>query len=431
MIDNFMKKTFLNSKWMDLIILISYIFLMLYRVPELILRGRMWAEEATIYFAPAYINRWYEALFTPHLGYFSLFNNFAAILAATIVPLEYSAILLVSLAAVIQTIPLVLAFQCKEGVLSTLQGRLALCGALLFILPNHEVWLNTVNSTDYLAICAGIILISHPSTRSATITRWVIIALGGLTGIFTVILTPFFWFRVWLEKSKYRIVEASILTFSTIIQIIIIFKTALDKRDIALHFTAYLHAQLIKLFVYPLTGLELSQTLAIDFYNKLATDQSLLLTSLLAIFLIVALGFIIYKSKVIEAQLLYAAALFMGLLCWVGALESSSLETHALLILPIGSERYFICSSVFIYLALAFIALNQTALSKAFRIVLAGVVLWAFVIGALDYTRSGDIEYSFFFKGADWQEQVKNYQANPTHPIVVWPNGWKPLLLRE
>ncbi len=413
--------------WIRIIFVGCYSIIMLARAPILIVSGRLWAEEATVYFAAAVTQPWYKSLFAPHIGYFSLFSNVSALLA-TLVPLESAPLVLVCLAASIQLLPVLLVLPCREGSVSSYPEKVAVCLALLFILPNHEVWLSTISSQFYLAFSAGIILISNPASQFQIVFRRCVIGLAGLTGVVSIFLTPLFWFKFFSDKAKHRAVEAGILTVCAAIQGAIVLMTAPGQRTIGLHPIAFVHALLIKLFILPLAGYQIANRLAVGLYQQIVADGSPLDSTSLAVVLCGVLGYMVFVSRLQEARLLCVAAFLIATLSWIGAAESQTLENHALLISPICSERYFLCSSLFIYLALALIALRENDLPHKVRLGCGVLALWAVTAGAFDF-RKTDGAYLVFFEGPAWIGEVEKYRSDPNYLLQVWPAGWEPLRL--
>src|SRR5271156_4872663 len=67
---------------------VAFVFLFL-RAPLPLVRGFLYAEEATGYLRYAWDAPVVRALLAPHQGYFSIYPNVVGVIAARLVPLEY------------------------------------------------------------------------------------------------------------------------------------------------------------------------------------------------------------------------------------------------------------------------------------------------------------------------------------------------------
>ena len=59
----------------ELAALVLYAFVLVVRAPWVLVLGRFWAEEATVYLAYAWNHSFLDALTAPHFGYFNLVAN--------------------------------------------------------------------------------------------------------------------------------------------------------------------------------------------------------------------------------------------------------------------------------------------------------------------------------------------------------------------
>ena len=147
-------------------LLVSYVVLSLWRAPAIIWPGRFWGEEGSIYFREAYLQSPLQALLTSNLGYYSLLNKLAALAAAHAAALDYAPIATMLFALAVQVLPAALLLFARIPALPTLLHRATAVALVLFVQPNQEVWLNTINSQYYLCVASGIILISAPAARA-------------------------------------------------------------------------------------------------------------------------------------------------------------------------------------------------------------------------------------------------------------------------
>jgi len=193
------------------LLLTLYALIVALRSPTLLIHGRIFAEEGPVYFRSAWMSSGLQALLVPHLGYYSLWANLCGVLAT--LSLEHAAVVFVCCAFAAQLLAGYLVLECEafEGFASK-----ALALAVLLLASNLEVWLNTINSQFYFAICAAVIFVSQAG--QLRLARNAALLLGGLTGPFVASLAPLFVVRAFLQKSKDAVVQASLLMACAVVQ---------------------------------------------------------------------------------------------------------------------------------------------------------------------------------------------------------------------
>src|ERR1700761_944839 len=194
------------------LLLAVYALCVALRSPALMIHGRIFAEEGSVYLRYAWIHPM-RALLAPHLGYYSLWSNVCGIVAACVFPLSHAAIVLTWCAFVAQLLTPFLIVE-REAFESLKSKGLAL--AVLLLACNLESWLNTINTQFYFAICAAVILISQSSRLR--VARYGTLLLGGLTGPVVACIMPFYLFRAFLNRSKDAIAQSALLLLCTVIQ---------------------------------------------------------------------------------------------------------------------------------------------------------------------------------------------------------------------
>ena len=84
------------------------LILVVFRQESYFTYPRFWAEEGVVFFSFARSHTLIQALLQPHLGYYSLFSNLAAIIAAKFTPLKNAPLATTLCAFLAQGLPLVL-----------------------------------------------------------------------------------------------------------------------------------------------------------------------------------------------------------------------------------------------------------------------------------------------------------------------------------
>ena len=118
--------------------LVLFAFVLVVRAPWVLVLGRFWAEEATVYLAYAWDHSFLDALTAPHLGYYHLVANVAGILAAH-VPLEIAPRFTTALGLLVQVIPAAVVLSTSVPGLATPLRKGAALLLLLVAPANPEV----------------------------------------------------------------------------------------------------------------------------------------------------------------------------------------------------------------------------------------------------------------------------------------------------
>jgi hypothetical protein len=414
--------------------LVLYGLLISVRDPWLLLHGRVWAEEGTVYLYGAAANRPWVALFQPHLGYYALWPNLCGILAFRIFPLTYAALVLVWCAFAIQLLAGYLTLDCEA--FGNPGTKVAALSILLFAAPSRQIWLNTINSQFYLAVCAVLVFLSQSDRK--VVLRTSVLAVAILTGPDTVLLAPFFIWRAFRIKTRGARIQASVLFAGGLIQIAIILASIHNGiRRPAFKATAVPVTFLIHYILTPFlsrTAKRIAVALILHHatYATVAghswlghlkvelmsvrlpqTAPFLLLWALCDLAFLALLLWLTRDRKDLAGATLIWMALALALLSMYGALGGTA---------AVG-ERYVFPSSVLLGWAVLF-ALRRLSSTRPQRAI-ATVLLLGFVMaGVGDYFSYKRWERFVIPDTPDWANQVKAWRADPSHPLTVWPKGF-------
>lgn len=199
-----------------LILLLSFL-----REPLFFTQPRIWAEEGAIHIQFVLNHGLLESLAQPHIGYYSLFNNYIAGFGLSLVGINSIAYVttissyLVILLTVIT--PLLLISQFWD----TPWKKVSIIFFSLFI-GTSEIWVNTINSQFYFGLFSCLLLLSDISKIKGWKTYYVIVMLvnASLTGITTVILWPLYILKFFRsqQKNNLEIIILLILTIGLAVQ---------------------------------------------------------------------------------------------------------------------------------------------------------------------------------------------------------------------
>lgn len=212
--------------------LIATLAIIVLRCPPLLTAPRFWAEEGQIYFASAWNRGFWTSLGATQLGYYALVPNVAAAVA-TLVPLERAPFVTTAFALGVQLLPSAVVLTGTSWMWSTLNRRLVIAVAIQLLSP-FETWLTTIAAQFWLCVVAFLIL--EDTGDGGGVRRWshrILLALGGLTGVTSCFLTPFF---VWKARNAHRReawVQVGILCATSVVQFAAL-TTSVFARDPAL-----------------------------------------------------------------------------------------------------------------------------------------------------------------------------------------------------
>lgn len=139
-------------------LLAAYAAFICLRMPDVLLKGRFWAEEGNVFFVRAWTLSWHDALLAPWVGYLNIVATSVGLLARNFANMQSAPYVTTLIGLLFQLCPAVLILTIEEP---WLQRRSVLVVSLLLIATppaSEEVWLNTLHSQFHLALCAALIL---------------------------------------------------------------------------------------------------------------------------------------------------------------------------------------------------------------------------------------------------------------------------------
>jgi hypothetical protein len=387
-----------------MLLMLGALLLIVLRRPGLFIHGQIFAEEGTAYLQFAWCAGWWQTLLTPHLGYFSLWDNLCSLIAARFIPLREVAVVLPVCAAAVQLLTVYLAISCEP-----VERYRAVAGLVCLIAPPaDEVWCNTINSQFYLAIATGLILISSPARLR--ILRCATLLLAGLSGPVSCCLAPFFILRAALRKTRVLILQAFLITACAVVQAAVIL-AALEHhtRSVPLHERLELLGPEIFLKTF-VTGFGSRVSLHVLLALIHPGPVAFTILWLLCIPCLVAACYVA-RSTDATAGWLVALGLWSITFNLFGALGSAT-------DLMRGADRYFFTGNAFLLLAFIHCAFRTR---RRLAIAAASLILLSSVADYFIYTVMHP-------KEPDWRAQVADWQRDESTPLVIAPANWGPPL---
>ena len=135
--------------------------LIITRKLELVVKPRMWAEEATVHLHESFESTILEMLFfIPHWEGYFCFNRNLVIVILKLFPIEYAAIITTWAGFLIQLIPHLIIICSDQKIWGNNLRKLLLSTAIIIIpIGTGETWLNTTCSHYHLGVLSFIILL--------------------------------------------------------------------------------------------------------------------------------------------------------------------------------------------------------------------------------------------------------------------------------
>ena len=218
----------INTKLKDdvrfrIVLVLCGIVALVLREPEMFIYPRIWAEEATVFYAFARHNSIWNIFTTAHVGYLTLFNSIVSTVQSKWFSVENAAIVSTYMGFLVQIIPLyIIAFTTHKFWDSSFKK--ILCMLIITVVMAPELYINTTNSHFIFGLITFLIMMVSCDTLSRFQKYFfrVMLFLGGLTGPASIFFTPIFLLKAYREKSKEKYIQAGIISVCAIIQACVI-----------------------------------------------------------------------------------------------------------------------------------------------------------------------------------------------------------------
>lgn len=402
---------------MRVLLTVLFAALICLRLPNVVWRGRFYAEEGAFFFAYAWHMPWESALWHPLGGYLNLVASTATLLAKLLVerawvPLEDAPYVTEAIALFFQTCPAILILSSRASWLKSPWAVLA--GLAILATPPlaEQVWLHTLHSQFHLAVCAAIILATETESAPApALFRLCLLALGPLSGPAAIVMSPFFGARALLERTAARWLQVGVLAVASAAQLGLFYAASASR---GLHIDADVLACV--LFARHVMLPFLGPTLAMPY----AHDLRVMVGAGVTPWAIVALAVLLFGGLAVAALRRWREApawllipgLALAVVSYFGAIRAGP----ALLTVEFAT-RYSYAPQVLIGFAL--LAFATTRQGRASQISTIAVV-WIVAVGVTSYFRP----LPSLADGPDWRSEVAAWRADPQHRLAVWPKGW-------
>ena len=386
------------------------------RCPPILLHGRIWAEESSVFLVGAWSRPFFRELIAPEFGYYSIWDNAFAAVAAHPTMLPYDALLFTWSGVLILLLTGWFVYQA-EFLPTRLARTLAVLG-LIFVAPSVETWLNLINSEFFFGIAAAVILASDAARHR--LARGLMLALAVLSGPITTLLAPLFVLRALLLRRRGEVLQAAIVCAGALVQVGIALTTHTSNRKVHLDPLTLGPVLFNKQYVLLFCDRLIAKETYLVMLDKLHFSKPwLMLTWLLTLILTAALAWLLRRNR--------AALTLLGTGFYLALLESAlALNGGLNHVGPGGGERYAFTPNVLLTLALvtAAFALAQGWQRTAARVLL-GLALFS---GAVDYALLATRDKGAW-QGEPFRQQALRWQRDPSTQLQGVPANFGPFHL--
>ncbi len=394
------------------VLMLLFALLICARMPEIVIKGRFWAEEGKYFFTDAWSMPPLAVLFHPFGGYLNLVANASTLGARWLVPLELAPYFTIGVALLVQLLPPLLLLTARDP---WLQNRLTRCAGvfLLLLVPaSEEIWLQTLHCQFELTLCCALILCLQTTGGVASAGRVVILFLAPLCGPGAIALMPLFLFRLAGDRSAARLTQALALGAGSAIQFLL-FLTPAATRAYALDPSTLLCILTVRHMALPFLGRQAAETIASSLRAGLSAGRESPWAIILPLLVFgMAAAHSLAKPTRRPAFWFLAAGLLIAFVSYFGAIGSptSMINTQF-------GERYAFVPEALFGMTLLALAATSTGLASA---ILWLLVAWKLIIGIAMFDRP----WLLVADGPPWRPQVAAWRAHRTTTLEIWPAGW-------
>jgi len=412
-----------------LILVLIFLIVCFFRSPYILTEGRMMAEDGQLYFKNAFENDFLDHLiyFAPNAGYYNFIANFLTEISTYFS--IYKAPLIISYGSLIFIIlPIILILFNNSYLFNNNLERVTLCLLLFITTPNTpEIWLNSINLQIYLFISSFLILYFKREAFLSKCLSKLIILVSGLSGIYSCILTPFFFVKFYIKKKKNDFYNFIILLTCSFFQLSLIFYSKLSnllyvsKSQMVSEPINFLSTFIYSYLIKPIFGRELSYYFSDIFFAFLEKKHLIILLFLFIssslLFLIKSSFLNFLKNDNIFKSLL-GVYLSVMIVIFVGADNSP----------PTG--RYATIPGLLILVLIYYLSINFPR--RYIKYALKFLVLVSILVGAYEFRpHSKYIRFLDCINCPNWKNEIYKWELDTQYAIKIWPYNRKDMLLNE
>jgi hypothetical protein len=412
-----------------LILVLIFLIVCFFRSPYILTEGRMMAEDGGLYFKSAFENDFLDHLiyFAPNAGYYNFIANFLTEISTY--SSIYKAPLIISYGSLIFIIlPIILILFNNSYLFNNNFERVTLCLLLFITTPNTpEIWLNSINLQIHLFISSFLILYFKKETFLIKCLSKLILLVSGLSGIYSCILTPFFFVKFYINKKKDYFYNFIILLICSFFQLSLILYSKLNnllhvsKSQVISEPVNFLSIFVYSYLIKPIFGRELSYYFTDIFFAILEKKYLLILLFFfisLPIFFLIKSSFLNFLKNDKIFKSLLGVYLSVIIVIFVGADNSP----------PTG--RYATIPGLLFLVLIYYLSINFPR--KYIKYALKFLVLISILVGVYEFRpHSKYIRFLDCINCPHWKNEIYKWELNSQYVIKIWPYNQKNMMLNE
>jgi hypothetical protein len=398
--------TWLRERQVELGLLGLVQLLIALRAPWLLHTPRFWAEEGAVFYRRAYELPWHEALFAPAFGYLPMGANVAAWLAANTVPVADAPGVTTLFSYVMMQLPLVLVIFSASRWWQPPVKKLAFVSCFVLIAGTGEIWLNSINSMNYLNIIPFLMLFEERArNRLEAVWRLGLLVWAGLATPVSCFFLPAYAYLWWCTRERELIHHGLALGLAGAVQFVALFSVgAAGNRLSGFSPVDFVNLLTVKTVVIPLFGSRVAHRL---------TETLLGLGPLAAKAAAAALAVALAPLLTLLAQRLATRWRVVFAFCYAGVfglILFGAWTDPASLLPPRYGERYFnLPRVVLLVFTVHAVSWSRVGGRRPQSLVCLLLLVLYLTVGAKTYRRSLQVY------GPDWREEVARWEADPSY----------------
>lgn len=418
------KSKFLNN-W---ILLLLSILVVISRDVSLFVSPRIWAEDGTFFLQHYYSNQNIAELFRP-FEYFRVIHNTVTYFGLRIVPLKHIPHLFTYVALAIQLLPILIVLKGRSILWDSQIKKMIVIAIILFAPSSEEIWLNLNGTSYYLSVATVVILLSSCNKPKDAVIYRTILLMSGLSGLLSCLLTPLFYIKAIIQKNSESKIQFILLLSIVVVQLAsLAYATFISESnpDRSNPPDFYILGFIVWIKTFALnTSVELAEYYS-QYFSGLVNLEIHKSDSLLywAIILLILSGYMLIK----RAEIFYLVAAFLLLTLFSSYFGIAGYMNMAFFDVSNGN-RYFYAPNVLLSLLLVSPLLLFVDSKKRTLLPYLGMLFFVFILHN-GINRFYDVKTSFD-NWPDWNTQITKWEANPDHPIEIWPPPFTIKLIKK
>lgn len=384
------------------------------------------AEEGSLYFANAYkFSFLYSLIFVDFTsGYLNLWANLSGIIA-NFFDLKFAPLVSNYLALIPKILIIVLTLYNRSILLTQFNYKVLFC-LIIFFSPLNvpEIWLNSINSQIFFCIITFILIFANYEKEKINYFHLILITLAGLTGIYSCILFPVFFFKYVIYKNKQNLLNFLSIFICTIVQLILILYGKLsnllyEEKIHSINFDLFIN-YIYNVFIKAFLGTSLTKYF---YYNYLAYELNLYIISAFIIFLLIIISIFLYNS-LIKNSFLHTQNKFIIISSFYSLIATSLVVMIGAVSDYVGGRYAALPSFYFLVIVMVFyIFFSNSKIKNIFLLLLITSILTGFY-EFRPPTYNVKHQYLKFLDCIDcpnWKNEILNFQKDKSYPLKIWP----------